>query len=107
MSSRRPQINFQVEPALKLLYEEARAEGHWVTRLCAAGLLLMVEDHAARAAAINRLRDWEVEYADASANEIRDFVRGVGRAMRSGARGNPQARKARRSQKKAKRDGSA
>ncbi|MBL8878455.1 MAG: hypothetical protein JNG88_04975 [Phycisphaerales bacterium] len=107
MSERRPQINFQVEPALKLLYEEARAEGHWVTRLCAAGLLLMVEDDAARSAAITRLRDWELEYADASQDEIRDFVRGVGRAMRNASRGTPRGRTTRRARKKAKRDGSA
>lgn len=107
MSSRRPQINFQVEPALKLLYEEARAEGHWVTRLCAAGLLLMVENPALRAAAIERLRDWEVEYAAASAEQIRDFVRGAEHAMRNAARGNPRGRKARPPRKKAKRAESA
>ena len=66
MPQRRPQINFQVDQALKLLYDEAQEQGHWVARLCAAGFLLMVEDPAARARAISRLREWEVEYAYAS-----------------------------------------
>ena len=78
MPERKPQINFQVEDPLKLLYEEAKAQGHWVTRFCAAGFLLMVEDARARSRAISRLRDWEKEYAHASPKDIRDFVEGAG-----------------------------
>ncbi|MCA9244873.1 MAG: hypothetical protein KDA32_13020 [Phycisphaerales bacterium] len=103
---RRPQINFQVEPALKTLYEQARESGHWVARLCAAGLLLMVEDDAARLRALNRLRDWEVEYEGASEREIRDFVQGAASAMRRGARGSRPSRSTRPVRKKAKRAGS-
>lgn len=100
---RRPQINFQVEDALKMLYEEARAHGHWVTRLCAAGFLLMVEDPRARTRAINRLRDWETEYARASAAQIRAFVEGAEAAMQRGARGSRPAPPARPARKTAKR----
>lgn len=95
MPPRRPQINFQVDPALKTLYEEARIAGHWVTRFCAAGLLLMVESPAARVAALNRLRAWEAEYADAKPDEIRAFVEGAQAALLRGARGSRPAPKAR------------
>jgi hypothetical protein len=74
MVKRKPQINFQVETAMKLLYDEAKACGQSTTRLCAAGLLLMVEDPHARLHALNRLRDWENSYADTSPKEIRNFV---------------------------------
>ncbi len=57
MAKRKPQINFQVEPAMKLLYEEVKLSGSWVTRLCAAGFLLMVESAEQRAAAMRRLRE--------------------------------------------------
>ena len=107
MPARRPQINFQVDHNMKTLYEEAKACGHWVTRFCAAGLLLMVEDPQVRLRALNRLRDWEAEYADADAAEIRDFVQGAQAAMTGGVRGNRRARKARPARKKAKRSGSA
>ena len=103
MPARRPQINFQVIPAMKTLYEEARLSGHWVTRFCAAGLLMMVEDPRARIEALNRLRDWETEYAEASPEEIRDFVQGAQDAMQRAARGSRPARKARPSRKAAKR----
>lgn len=103
MADRKPQINFQVEPALKILYEQARASGHWVTRLCSAGLLLMVEDADARLRALNRLRDWESEYAEASEDEILDFVQGAASAMRRGARGSRPVRTTRPARKKAKR----
>ena len=43
-TKRLPQINFQVIEPMKLLYDEAKASGHWVTRFCAAGFLWMVED---------------------------------------------------------------
>ncbi len=101
MHERKPQINFQVEQCMKLLYEEARASGHWVTRFCAAGFLLMVEDPHVRARAINRLREWEAAFADANADEIREFVQGAHAAMQGATRDNPRARKAPRGQKKA------
>ena len=101
--SRRPQINFQVDPPMKLLYEEARMWGHWVTRFCAAGLLLMVEDPRTRSRALTRLREWEAEYAGASADDIHDFVQSAEGAMQRGARGTPPARVARPARKKAKR----
>lgn len=103
MTRRKPQINFQVERCMKLLYEEARASGHWVTRFCAAGLLLMVEDAAIRHRAINRLREWEAEYADATPDDIRAFVNGADAAMRGASPGSRPARRARRPQKKATR----
>lgn len=100
--SRLPQINFQVQPCLKALYEEARESGHWVTRFCAAGLLLMVERADLRMEALNRLRDWEVEFEDASSEEIRAFVQGAEAAMQAGARGTRRAPKAPPAKKKAK-----
>jgi hypothetical protein len=93
-ADRRPQINFQVDPSMKLLYEEARANGHWVTRLCAAGLLLMVEDPLARRQALNRLIEWEAEFAGASPQKIRNFVQGAQDALRGSARGSSPTRKA-------------
>ena len=87
MIRRKPQINFQVDEPLKHLYDEAKAAGHWVSRFCAAGLLMMVEDSTARAKAISRLRDWEVDFADADAETVRGFVEGARVAMRRGARG--------------------
>jgi hypothetical protein len=107
MPARRPQINFQVDPSMKLLYEESKAAGHWVTRFCAAGLLLMVEDPAIRLQALNRLRAWEARYAEADAEQIRDFVQGAQAALRSAAPRSQPAPKARRARKKAKRTGSA
>ena len=100
---RKPQINFQVDEPLKHLYDEAKAAGHWVSRFCAAGLLMMVEDANARARAINRLRDWEIDYDGADAETVRDFVEGARSAMRRGARGSRPAPRARRTQKKARR----
>ena len=102
MPNRRPQINFQVDEAMKTLYEQAKLSGHWVTRLCSAGLLLMVEDPQIRARALNRLREWEAEYGDASVDEIRAFAQGAQVALRRAARGSrrgpkaPPARKAAR-----------
>ena len=106
MPERRPQINFQVDRTMKLLYQEAKTQGHWVTRLCAAGFLLMVEDARARGRALMRLREWEAEYADASPRDVRAFVEGAQAAMQSGVRGSRRARKARPARKKAKRAGS-
>lgn len=103
MPERRPQINFQVDQAMKTLYEEAKLNGHWVTRFCAAGLLMMVADPRARVRALSRLRDWEAQYADASAAEIRTFVEGAQAAMQRAARGTRPARKAQPAKKKAKR----
>lgn len=107
MPDRKPQINFQVDPPMKMLYEEAKLQGHWVTRFCAAGLLLLVEDAQVRAHALDRLRDWEAEYADANPDEIRGFVRGAGRAMRAAARGTRLARRALPAKRRAGRAGSA
>lgn len=103
-ASRRPQINFQVDEAMKMLYEEARANGHWVTRLCAAGLLLMVEDAAARRRALQRLIAWEAEYTDASPQRIRAFVQGAQDAMQARSPGTAPARRARPAKRTAKRD---
>ena len=107
MPQRNPQINFQVPPNMKILYQEARACGHWVTRFCAAGFLLMVEDPRVRLRALNRLRDWEAEYADADPSEIRAFVQGAQAAMIARAPKTRRARPARPARKKAKRSGSA
>jgi hypothetical protein len=100
---RKPQINFQVNDSFKLLYEEAKAGGHWVTRLCAAGLLLMIEDGRARQHALNRLRDWEAEYDRASPAQIREFVQDAAHAMQVGARGARPARATRRARRAAAR----
>jgi hypothetical protein len=101
--ARKPQINFQVETPMKVLYDEAKAAGHWVTRLCAAGFLLMIEDAQLRQRAIARLRDWEDEFDRASAASIRAFVEEAQAAMQSGARGSSPARRAPAARKKAKR----
>ncbi len=86
MAKRKPQINFQVDEPMKLLYEEAKISGHLVTRLCAAGLLLLVENPGLRLEALNRLRDWEEQYADASPQQIRAFVQAAATALQPGAR---------------------
>jgi hypothetical protein len=103
MPERRPQINFQVDEAMKLLYEEAKISGHWVTRFCAAGLLLMVEDPRQRVRALNRLRDWESEYADARPEQIRAFVQAAEAALQRGTPETRPAPKAPGAKKKAKR----
>jgi hypothetical protein len=103
MPARKPQINFQVDENMKTLYQESRACGHWVTRFCAAGFLLMVEDPTIRMRALNRLRDWEAEYADADPEEIRAFVQGAQAAMKGAAPRSRPAPKARRGRKTAKR----
>ena len=104
MAKRKSQINFQVDEALKMAYEEARAQGYWVTRLCAAGLLLMIEDPRARARALRRLRDWEVEYAGASPEQIRAFVEGADTAMRRAARDTQPGRRVRTRQSRVNTD---
>ena len=106
MAKRKPQINFQVDEGMKVLYEEAKLSGYLVTRFCAAGLLLMVEDPHLRSRALQRLRAWEDEYGDASPEEIGAFVQGAQDAMQGAARGSPRAQKARRPKKTAKRAGS-
>ena len=73
MAKRKPQINFQVEPGMKLLYEEAQACGHRTSRLCAAGFLLMVEDSRVRHRALRRLRQWEDKYAEAPPKKVSAF----------------------------------
>jgi len=107
MATRKPQINFQVAEHMKTLYEESKACGHWVTRFCAAGFLLMVEDPVIRMRALNRLRAWEAEYADAHPDEIRAFVQGAQAAMTAAAPKSRPARKAQPRRKRAKRSGSA
>ena len=107
MAARKPQINFQVAEHMKTLYEESKTCGHWVTRLCAAGFLLMVEDPVVRQRALNRLREWEAEYAGANADEIRAFVQGAQAALRAAPPRSRPAPKARRGRKRAKRSGSA
>lgn len=74
MPSRKPQINFQVQPGMKLLYDEVQASGQRATRLCAAGLLLLIEDSQVRTRAMRRLRAWEDTYANATPDEIRTLV---------------------------------
>lgn len=106
MAQRKPQINFQVEAAMKLLYDEAKAGGHWVTRLCAAGFLLMVEDARLRQRALQRLREWEARYGEASAEQVRAFVQGAQDALQAPAPGSRPARAAPRGRKKAKAAGS-
>jgi len=103
MIKRKPQINFQVEEPMKILYDEAKLSGHRATLLCAAGLLLMVEEPELRTRALNRLREWEAEYDAASPEEIRVFVQGAQGALRRGARGNRRGRKAPPSRKAARR----
>ncbi len=107
MPQRKPQINFQVDEPMKMLYEEAKISGHLVTRLCAAGLLLLVEDPALRLRALNRLRDWEEQYANASAAEIRAFVQDAQVALQRGARAGRPAPAARPGRKKGRRSESA
>jgi hypothetical protein len=107
MAARKPQINFQVDPGMKALYEQAKLYGHGVTRLCAAGFLLMVEDSGVRLRALNRLREWEADYADADVHQIRAFVQGAQAALKAAAPRSRPAPKARRAPKKAKRSGSA
>ena len=102
-AERKPQINFQVDRPLKMLYDEAKASGHWVSRFCAAGLLLMIEDPVMRHRAFNRLREWEAEYADSDEDDIRAFVEGVHNAMLSATPGKRPAPQARRGKRKAKR----
>lgn len=103
MAPRKPQINFQVDEAMKMLYDEAKICGHFVTRFCAAGLLLMVEDPQQRVRALERLREWDEEYSDASAKEIRAFVLGAQGALRGGARGTRRGRPTRPARKTARR----
>jgi hypothetical protein len=100
MAKRRPQINFQVDSSMKTLYEEAHAGGLWVTRLCAAGLLLMIEDPTLRQQAVARLREWEAQYEDADPLRIRAFVRGAEAAMKGAARGKRPVPKAPRRRKR-------
>jgi hypothetical protein len=103
MPTRKPQINFQVDPPMKALYEEAKLAGNLVTRFCAAGLLLLIEEPAIRVRALNRLREWEEEYADATPDEVRDFVEGLQTALSPPAPRTPRGRKAPKAKKKAKR----
>jgi hypothetical protein len=103
MNKRKPQINFQVEEPMKALYDEASNSGHRATRFCAAGLLLLIEDPRLRVRALNRLREWEAEYEDASEDDIRAFVQGAEGALQHSVRGNRPTPKAPAKRKAAKR----
>ncbi len=103
MIQRKPQINFQVDKPMKMLYDEAKLCGHFVTRFCAAGLLLLIEDPEQRVQALERLREWEAEYGRASARDIRAFVQAAQGALRAGARGSRPARPARPARRTARR----
>lgn len=103
MAKRKPQINFQVEEPMKMLYEEAKGVGHWVTRFCAAGLLMLLENPRLRIQAMNRLRDWEAAYENATPDEIRAFVEDAEGAMQRAAREIRRGRKAPPARRKAKR----
>ena len=107
MLARKPQINFQVDPNMKALYLEAKQSGYGVTRLCTAGFLLMVEEPATRARALNRLREWEAQYEGADPGEIREFVQAVQGALENAAPASRPKRKARPAARKAKRRRSA
>lgn len=91
---RKPQINFQVEKPLKLLYDEAKYSGYYVARLCAAGLLLMVEDARARRRALARLRRWEEEFEAADTEDIQEFISGLEAAMDRANRPRPRRKRA-------------
>jgi hypothetical protein len=103
MAKRKPQINFQVDEPMKLLYEEAKIAGHWVTRFCAAGFLTMIENPSIRMQALNRLRDWEGDYAGASAEEIRDFVQNAELAAQAASQRPARGLKTPAKRKRAKR----
>lgn len=103
MAKRKPQINFQVDEHMKLLYDESRASGHFVTRFCAAGFLLMVENPEIRMQALNRLREWEEEFDGADEGQIREFVQGAQRAIGSQSPGSSRGRGSRAAKKKARR----
>lgn len=103
-TGRRPQINFQVPESMKALYDEVRACGHWATRWCAAGFLLMVERPDLRVRAFDRLREWEAEFEDADPGRLREFVADVERAMSGAA---PESRPGRAAPKKRKKAGRA
>ncbi len=98
-TNRKPQINFQVEPPLKMLYDEAKVYGHGVARFCAAGLLLMIENPGVRNDAFSRLREWEAQHAESTAEDIHEFVQGVHAAMTSATRGTRRAPTTRRAKK--------
>lgn len=96
MAKRKAQINFQVDDGLKLLYEEAKHLGLSPTRLCAAGLLLLIEQPRLRVEATSRLRAWEQEYADASPSRVRRFVEELEAAFAAAVQESQPARPARR-----------
>mgnify|MGYP000196765681 CR=1 FL=1 len=59
MRPRKAQVNFMVDARLKALYEHGKRLGHRVSRYCAAGLLLLLEDAKVRDHAMQRLVQWE------------------------------------------------
>ena len=107
MPTRKPQINFQVDSNMKALYREAKQSGYGVTRLCAAGFLMMVEEPATRVRALNRLREWEEEFESAAPDDIREFVQAAQGVLENAAPATRPKRKARATTKKARRRRSA
>lgn len=117
MATRKPQITFQVAPALKLTYELAAELGAChVTRACAAGFLLMLESPTLLRTALERLRWFETSpQAPGSAEQVEAYLRGLlqGRgvadyerallAVLQEAHGGPPARPRRPSTRKRKR----
>jgi hypothetical protein len=88
-AERKPQINFQVEAPLKSLYDVARrAGGYNVTRLCAAGLLYLLENPAVQSEALNRLGEFYRDYDRADPEQLRAFVQGAKDALRRAAPGS-------------------
>lgn len=59
MLPRKAQVNFLVDARLKMVYDRAKRLGHRVSRYCAAGLLLLLEDTDLRDRAMQRLVEWE------------------------------------------------
>ncbi len=92
---RKPQINFQVEPPLKVLYDVARqAGGYNVTRLCAAGLLYLLEHPDVQNRALNRLAEFYRDYEASDSEQMRAFVQGAKDALQRatpGSRPRPKA----------------
>ena len=79
MGTRKPQISFQVAENLKLVYEVASYLGaHNVTRLCAAGLLFVLENPEVRQEALNRLVEFETSKDSPRTQEqVEAYIRGL------------------------------
>lgn len=76
---RKPQISFQVAPNVKAIYESAQGEFN-VTRLCAAGLMFMLENPDLRKLALARLEWFETDKsAPRDGSEVTRFVDALGK----------------------------